>query len=179
MSYEIILSDSLAHHGIKGMSWGVQNGPPYPLNSEQHAKILDKAKKAKKKLNSAKEKSEKTRTKKVEAKRSKLEAKKQKYESEAAKAEAKENKYKVKSYKAATRLLFPSIEKSQEFDAKSEAYKYRKIDYKSKAKAVEGKLASMKYDEMHADSKVKRAEAKVDKYLKQLEGVTIDDLDKD
>lgn len=179
MNYQIIRSDSLSHHGIKGMSWGVQNGPPYPLNSEKHAKVLEKAKKAKKKLDNAKDKSEKTRTKKVEAKRSKLEAKKQKYESEAAKAESKENKYKVKSYKAATRLLFPNMEKSQEFDAKSEAYKYQKIDYKAKAKAIEGKLASMKYDEMLADSKVKRSEAKVDKYLKQLEGVTIDDLDKD
>lgn len=23
----------LAHHGIKGQKWGVENGPPYPLGS--------------------------------------------------------------------------------------------------------------------------------------------------
>lgn len=27
-------SDYLAHHGIKGQSWGDQNGPPYPLDSQ-------------------------------------------------------------------------------------------------------------------------------------------------
>lgn len=26
----------LIHHGIKGQSWGVRNGPPYPLGSEDH-----------------------------------------------------------------------------------------------------------------------------------------------
>lgn len=26
--------DDLFHHGIKGMKWGVQNGPPYPLGSD-------------------------------------------------------------------------------------------------------------------------------------------------
>ena len=24
--------DELYHHGIKGQKWGVQNGPPYPLD---------------------------------------------------------------------------------------------------------------------------------------------------
>lgn len=27
-------SDFLAHHGIKGQKWGVQNGPPYPLDEK-------------------------------------------------------------------------------------------------------------------------------------------------
>lgn len=26
------MNDSLAHHGIKGMQWGVKNGPPYPID---------------------------------------------------------------------------------------------------------------------------------------------------
>lgn len=25
--------NELYHHGIKGQRWGIQNGPPYPLNS--------------------------------------------------------------------------------------------------------------------------------------------------
>lgn len=33
MSYVIITdSGELYHHGVKGQQWGVQNGPPYPLN---------------------------------------------------------------------------------------------------------------------------------------------------
>lgn len=30
--------NELYHHGIKGQAWGVQNGPPYPLNQEKHSK---------------------------------------------------------------------------------------------------------------------------------------------
>lgn len=29
--------DALAHHGIKGQSWGKRNGPPYPLGYSQHS----------------------------------------------------------------------------------------------------------------------------------------------
>lgn len=38
------VEDFLSHHGIKGMSWGVQNGPPYPLSAEEHKKVVDKSK---------------------------------------------------------------------------------------------------------------------------------------
>lgn len=38
------VEDFLSHHGIKGMSWGVQNGPPYPLSAGEHKKVIDKAK---------------------------------------------------------------------------------------------------------------------------------------
>ena len=30
-------SDELSHHGIKGQKWGVKNGPPYPLDYEDHS----------------------------------------------------------------------------------------------------------------------------------------------
>lgn len=36
-------SSELQHHGIKGQSWGVQNGPPYPLNQRKHNQVLRKA----------------------------------------------------------------------------------------------------------------------------------------
>ena len=29
----------LAHHGIKGMKWGVKNGPPYPLDASVAKKV--------------------------------------------------------------------------------------------------------------------------------------------
>lgn len=31
--------DSLQHHGIKNMHWGVKNGPPYPLDKKVSAWI--------------------------------------------------------------------------------------------------------------------------------------------
>lgn len=30
----------LAHHGILGQKWGVQNGPPYPLDQQTHNKVI-------------------------------------------------------------------------------------------------------------------------------------------
>lgn len=32
MSYKIVFNDELFHHGVQGQHWGVQNGPPYPLD---------------------------------------------------------------------------------------------------------------------------------------------------
>ena len=34
---------SLMHHGIKGQSWGVRNGPPYPLDQKTHNKVVKEA----------------------------------------------------------------------------------------------------------------------------------------
>lgn len=33
------MSDFLEHHGIKGQKWGVQHGPPYPLNKQLSLRI--------------------------------------------------------------------------------------------------------------------------------------------
>lgn len=30
----------LTHHGIKGQSWGVRNGPPYPLDADVHKRVV-------------------------------------------------------------------------------------------------------------------------------------------
>ncbi|WP_302609171.1 toxin glutamine deamidase domain-containing protein [Turicimonas muris] len=37
------LDECLAHHGIKGQRWGVRNGPPYPLDAEDHSASEKKA----------------------------------------------------------------------------------------------------------------------------------------
>lgn len=35
----------LAHHGILGMKWGKQNGPPYPLSDAKHDRVVQRAEK--------------------------------------------------------------------------------------------------------------------------------------
>ena len=35
-----VSSDEIWHHGIQGMHWGKRNGPPYPLDSKTHNRIV-------------------------------------------------------------------------------------------------------------------------------------------
>ena len=71
----------LMHHGILGMKWGQQNGPPYPLDSNKHSasekkagwmkslKEKSEAKKKKKKQQAALEKARKARAEKTRQKK--------------------------------------------------------------------------------------------------------------
>lgn len=42
MQVKRLKNDELYHHGIKGQQWGVQNGPPYPLNTKKEFKNAKK-----------------------------------------------------------------------------------------------------------------------------------------
>ena len=51
MQVKRLRNDELYHHGVKGQSWGVKNGPPYPLNATGKALVKQqKLMKNKKKL---------------------------------------------------------------------------------------------------------------------------------
>lgn len=41
--YAVTYSPSIEHHGIKGQKWGKRNGPPYPLDAEDHSAREKKA----------------------------------------------------------------------------------------------------------------------------------------
>lgn len=70
-------SNYLMHHGILGMKWGQQNGPPYPLDAKDHSaaekkagwmkslKAKSEAKKKEKKRKAALEKARKARAEKA------------------------------------------------------------------------------------------------------------------
>lgn len=40
----------LEHHGILGMKWGKQNGPPYPLSDAKHDRIVKRAEKRRQRI---------------------------------------------------------------------------------------------------------------------------------
>lgn len=91
-------SDYLAHHGIKGQQWGVQNGPPYPLDSDTHKSVVKKASKA---VSSAGDSVKKT-VRKVEANiaKSREAREKEKLESEKQKLKIAKLKAKTSAVKA-------------------------------------------------------------------------------
>lgn len=68
-----VYPNELYHHGIKGQSWGVMNGPPYPLDGSTHNKVVKRSKEERKAEKLAK-KAEKAKSKQ-EAKQLKADTK--------------------------------------------------------------------------------------------------------
>lgn len=62
-TFEDIGGEFLAHHGREGQKWGVQNGPPYPLEGSGEAKFERQAAREAKKEARDKKKAQKRRTK--------------------------------------------------------------------------------------------------------------------
>ena len=58
-------SEYLEHHGIQGQKWGVRNGPPYPLDYEQH-NVSEKSKNPKGSLNNYENNNPKSKLGKLE-----------------------------------------------------------------------------------------------------------------
>ena len=42
--WRLYQEDEIYHHGIMGMKWGVQNGPPYPLDLRTRSKVASSQK---------------------------------------------------------------------------------------------------------------------------------------
>lgn len=89
-------TEELEHHGILGQKWGHLNGPPYPLDSEDHSAAEKKAGWRKSLESTAsnvstavKKKAEEIKVKRAEKSAQKAEAKRIKEEEEAAAAEQK------------------------------------------------------------------------------------------
>lgn len=80
----------LEHHGILGMKWGVQNGPPYPLGSKEHMRVIKKGQERAK--NFIKDMKAKSAAKKKAKKRAAALARARKTRAEQRKREAYERK---------------------------------------------------------------------------------------
>lgn len=53
------MQNELYHHGIDGQKWGVRHGPPYPLDREDHNRVIEKSHEASGKRNISYNKSRK------------------------------------------------------------------------------------------------------------------------
>ena len=162
--------DYIAHHGILGMKWGKQNGPPYPLGSGDHSKS-EKSSGWKKSLGGGRNEEMYDRKKKFKAANKVATVPKKESGQQKANSKTTDNQDDVKflesSFKTADKFSRPDRKRYNKiikdtckndkelYNLSKKAYKYRDLDsmnkyanaLDNKSKTYLGKSANIKtYD---------------------------------
>lgn len=173
-----IPSDELWHHGILGQKHGKRNGPPYPLDSDDHSS-KEKSAGWKESLNA---KDTKARHKEL-AKKYKDERKEMREAKKRKKAHDKNAKQAEKDAKRVNR----SIEKDKDYKSIKEARDKDDIQFKEWFKKNEKRYSQGDkrkaihdyYQETKSDNKYKELSAMAEKHLRKKMGKKYDQKIKD
>ena len=149
----------LSHHGILGMSWGKKNGPPYPLDAEDHSAAEKKAGWIKSLSSKAKELKSDISKKRAKAKRAK-----QLKKARAAKAKKEEERKKAEA-------LAADRERALKYGTASEVMRYKKQISRQEAKEIRDRLNDMAAIEEYykKEKESKSAWHKLDKVMKRVD----------
>lgn len=120
INYESRFSDELMHKGIRGMRWGDRNGPPYPLDRQEHKQVISRSQ-SKKENAAARAATKAAKEKAIEEKR-----------------QAKEYRKAFKKQKKAEKFRIKYEKKLEKQVAKREAEKVKRDKEFQKTKAPLG-----------------------------------------
>lgn len=155
----------LYHHGIKGQAWGVQNGPPYPLNQEGKARHRSFASKKNKIFKSNDEKVkdyEHAKTLNRKILRANTSTLKEKTKNESAKNEVRKARH---AYKDARRREKMALKKEQqklrdEQRKRDLEYKTAKLKAKAETSILKSKARADKFNNSQKEREAKREQLK-------------------
>lgn len=134
-------SDELYHHGILGQRWGKKNGPPYPLDAEDHSAAEKKAAKKAARAERRAERKERKKAKKefkVEKKAAKAEEKRQKILREGSLNDIRKLKGNISNSEYAE--VFKRLENEQKLD---DFDKQKKVNTATKIKAAKSVVSDI------------------------------------